>query len=146
MQAQLRVHEKTCPEKLKVAVASGPEIPCPKCGTKFKSAKWLENHEKNCVQMMDCSICGKTYNRGAQTLATLKKMVRDHEKVCANKTEEERHKIKKCGHCGKEFSTIYNMRRHVANCSQRPDNQKNKSDDEDGDYVPKHSYNWLDGI
>ena len=116
---QVLEHEKACSSRKSTTSGRGPEVPCLKCGMTFKYRKWMESHLKVCVQEIDCSLCGKTYHRGNQTLAILKKCVKDHEKICATKTEAQRHKIKMCPYCEKDFSKWYNLRRHMQSCHMR---------------------------
>lgn len=115
----VRDHAKVCPNKPAVVPSGKGEISCQKCGMKFKYTKWLETHSKMCVQELDCSYCGKTFNRGQQTLASFKKCAKDHERTCAFKTDAQRHKIKRCKYCDKDFSKHFNLKRHLKTCSSR---------------------------
>ena len=131
LRQSVKDHEKMCPDK---PVGRGAvDHPCPKCGMKFKYLKWMETHSKVCVQEIDCSLCGKTFQRGSQTLALLKKYVKDHEKNCATKTEAQRHKIKRCKYCHKNFNKGYNLNRHMLVCNKSKDGKVKDTTEEEED-------------
>ena len=90
-------------------------LKCKKCDKKFKSSKYLENHQNkhpDCNKVYECSKCLKTFDRKDR-------YTRHLNRVNPCNSVDKVNNYFTCEYCGKVYKIKSNLRNHVNSCPHK---------------------------
>ncbi len=109
--------ETTIITKTKVYKTTEEKYTCEKCGKEFTQGKHFQNHlnkKVSCDKKHTCVKCGKEFPSNSALSAHLNRITSCVPENSSIITKDKN----KCQYCGKTYSNVYNLKRHVSACNK----------------------------